>query len=154
MTIDEELEAAEEVVDVASRAATEHYQRATTTLRLRSDVAARYKDFLDSAVHAARSSVAHGRQLASGAGLSHEEFMRVVEPILAGMRESVRLMYVGMTVIEQLAQPGSGGKAGPRVCSFCGKGEEETRLVAGPAGNICGACTRLACAVLGIELAR
>lgn len=40
--------------------------------------------------------------------------------------------------------------AGPRSCGFCGKTEAETRLVAGPAANICGPCARLACGVVGI----
>ena len=45
--------------------------------------------------------------------------------------------------------------AGPneRTCSFCGKSSSEAPVVAAPArGGICEGCTRLACAILGVEL--
>lgn len=150
MTIDEEIAAVEEVVDTAGRAAIEHFERAASVLQ--SDVAARYTDFLDGTVLSARTAIADAREIASGSGAPSEQRVRIVERLLAGVRESVRLMYVAMTVIEQLARPSGGPeKSAPRSCSFCGKSEGEARLVAGPAGNICEACTRLACGVLGIE---
>jgi hypothetical protein len=39
-----------------------------------------------------------------------------------------------------------------RTCSWCGKRDGEVRLVAGPIANICEACVRLACVVLGIPI--
>jgi len=39
-----------------------------------------------------------------------------------------------------------------RSCSWCGKPDGEVKLVAGPVANICEACVRLACAVLGIQI--
>ncbi|WP_129347708.1 ClpX C4-type zinc finger protein [Sorangium cellulosum] len=73
-------------------------------------------------------------------------------------------MYAAMTVVEELAGPG--GHLGPRhggialatrtavpsSCSFCGKTETESKLVAGPEASICASCARLACGVPGIEL--
>lgn len=43
------------------------------------------------------------------------------------------------------------GATGAYACTFCGKTDLEVRLVAGPA-NICEACVRLACIVLGIQI--
>lgn len=40
----------------------------------------------------------------------------------------------------------------PRFCSWCGKSDREAPLVAAPNANICEACTRLACAIFGIEI--
>jgi len=39
-----------------------------------------------------------------------------------------------------------------RSCSFCGKPDGEVKLVAGPIANICEACVRLACTILGIKI--
>jgi RNA polymerase-binding transcription factor DksA len=39
-----------------------------------------------------------------------------------------------------------------RACSWCGKSDTEALLVAAPYANICEACTRLACAIFGIEI--
>lgn len=40
-----------------------------------------------------------------------------------------------------------------RSCSFCGKTQSETIVVAAPSGGICGSCTRLVATVHGIKLA-
>ena len=39
-----------------------------------------------------------------------------------------------------------------RSCSWCGKPDGEVKLVAGPDSYICEACTRLVCAVFGIQI--
>jgi hypothetical protein len=42
--------------------------------------------------------------------------------------------------------------AAARVCSWCGKPDGEVELVAGPDADVCEACVRCACAVLGIQI--
>jgi hypothetical protein len=54
-----------------------------------------------------------------------------------------------MTLDDEIAEV-EGEAGAPRSCSFCG--DTESKLVAGPEANICAACTRLACGVLGIKL--
>jgi hypothetical protein len=152
MTLDDEIEAVEDVVRTARGAATEHLARATEDLRLRSATLARYRDFLDATVQNAELTLARCREVAA---VPAETSARIAQGLLAGARESVRLLYVAMSVVEDLAgsvpPPGTTpGGTNPRSCSFCGKTEAETKLVAGPSANICGDCTRLACGVLGI----
>jgi hypothetical protein len=159
MTLDEEITAVEAVVQAASSAATEHLERATRDLKLRGTVLGHYKDFLNASLLNARSIMAWCRQMQSTAVLSAEASVPIVQGLLASVRESIRLMYVAMIILEQCAgsvPPGVGepapDRAALRSCSFCGKPETESRLVAGPAANICASCTRLACGVLGIAL--
>ena len=162
MTFDEEITAVEKLVQVARDAATEHLERATKDLRLSIKELAHYETFLSATVLNATSTLTRCRETASA--VSAETSASIAQGILAGVRESIRLMYVAMTVVEELA--GSGGHRNPhqgevahatgsgkhRSCSFCGKSEVASRLVAGPAANICASCTRLACGVLGIAL--
>ncbi|WP_437581992.1 ClpX C4-type zinc finger protein [Sorangium sp. So ce887] len=54
-----------------------------------------------------------------------------------------------MTLNDEITEV-EGEADAPRSCSFCG--DTESKLVAGPEANICAACTRLACGVLGIKL--
>ena len=111
-----------------------------------------YKDFLDSTVVSAVSTLVRCREIASTPAIAAEaSTASIVRGFLAGVRESVRLMYVAMAVLEELAGAGAAHR-GARSCSFCGKTEAESKLVAGPAANICASCTRLACGVLGIPL--
>ena len=53
-----------------------------------------------------------------------------------------------------MVAPPSSSPAPPvtRSCSWCGKPDGQVKLVAGPVANICEACVRLACAVLGIQI--
>jgi hypothetical protein len=164
MTLDDEVMAVENLVHVARDAATEHLERATKDLHLGSTALAHYKDFLDATILNARSTLTCCREMVSTPAISAEASVSIVQGLLAGVRESMRLMYVAMTVLEQLAGSGGhrnahqGGTAHAtesgalRSCSFCGRTEAESKLVAGPAANICASCTRLACGVLGIAL--
>lgn len=149
MTLEEEIQAVDEVVAFGCRVATEHADRAGV-LRLSATALAHYKDFLDATILNARSTVARCRELASA-----DASASVAQGLLDVARESIRLMYVAMHVIEQLAgtaQQGATASAALRACSFCGKTEAEAKLVAGPVANICAACTRLACGALGIAV--
>jgi hypothetical protein len=155
MTLEEEILAVETVVQVAHGAATEHLGRAEKDLHLGSTGLLHYKDFLDGTLLNASATLARSREMASAPAIAAEASSEgIVRALLASVRESVRLMYVAMTVLEQFAgarQPaGNAHATAARSCSFCGKTEAETRLVAGPAASICASCTRLACGVLGI----
>ena len=159
MTLDDEITAVENLVHAGRGAATEHLERATKDLHLGSTVLAHYKDFLDATILNARSTLARCREMVSAPAISAEASASIVQGGLASARESMRLMYVAMTVLEQLAGSARRGgiahateSAALRSCSFCGKTEAESKLVAGPAANICAPCTRLACGVLGIAL--
>jgi hypothetical protein len=159
MTLDDEIMAVEHLVQVARDAATEHLERATKDLHLGSTGQKHYQDFLDTTVLNARSTLARCREMVSAPAVAAEASTSIVQALLAGVRESMRLMYVAMTVLEQLAGSAHQGgiahateRAALRSCSFCGKSEAESKLVAGPAANICASCTRLACGVLGIAL--
>jgi hypothetical protein len=77
-----------------------------------------------------------------------------VPGLLAIVRDSARSVYLVMAILEAQRPapvPASPAPAAPRSCSFCGKTDAETKLVAGPAAHICAACARLACGVLGIS---
>jgi hypothetical protein len=159
MTLDEEITAVEAVVHAANSAATEHLERATRDLKLGGTVLAHYKDFLNASLLNARSIMAWCLQVQSTSTLSAEASVSLVQSLLASVRESIRLMYVAMAFLEQCAGPTPPDADAPaperealRSCSFCGKPETESRLVAGPVANICASCTRLACGVLGIAL--
>lgn len=156
MTLDEEIAAVEEVVHAARSAASEHLERAAKDLHLEGAALTRYRDFLDATIVNVQSALTRSREVAAGPASSTTTLANTVQGILAGVRESVRLMYVAMTVVENLA--GAAHPSGPaqqrpapRACSFCGKNEAETKLCAGPKANICASCTRLACGVLGIS---
>ncbi|WP_437586215.1 ClpX C4-type zinc finger protein [Sorangium sp. So ce1000] len=164
MTLDEEITAVENLVQFARGAAADHLERATKVLNLRSKELARYETFLDSTILNATSTLTLCRETASAPAVFPDASTSIAQGLLASVRESIRLMYVAMTVIEGRA--GSGGFRDPhqgesahttgsgehRACSFCGKSDAASKLVAGPAANICASCTRLACGVLGIGL--
>ena len=147
-TLDDEILATENVVQAAREAATEHAERVAKDLGLVGAGLDHYRSFLDGTVANARSTLARCRELVSSPPMAG-----VVQGLLAGVRESVRLMYVAMIVVERCAGAGgreAGEREAVRSCSFCGKSSAEEKLVAGPAANICAACARLACGVLGI----
>ncbi|WP_437958111.1 ClpX C4-type zinc finger protein [Sorangium sp. So ce119] len=164
MTLDDEITAVEDLVQVAQTAVTEHLERATNDLHLERKTLNRYQDFLNSTITSAESTIRHCRETASALTASPGASTNIGQYILAVARESIRLMYAAMAVIEELA--GTGGHlnarrggiahvletAVPRSCSFCGKTDTDSKLVAGPEANICASCTRLACGVLGVEL--
>ena len=154
-----EIKAVEDLVQVARDAATEHLDRATKDLHLGSRGLVYYKDLLDGSILNARSTLARCRELASVPSTAIEASpTSVVQGLLAAVRESLRLLYVAMAVLERAESVRHVGaahaavRAALRSCSFCGKTEAEAKLVAGPLANICGPCTRLACGVLGITL--
>jgi hypothetical protein len=152
MTLEEEIQAVDEVVAFGRGVATEHAERAAGALRLEATVLAHYKDFLDGTIINARSTLTHCRELAAAPA---DGSAGVARGLLAVARESIRLMYVAMDVLEQRAgsaRQGTTASAALRACSFCGKTEAETKLVAGPVANICVSCVRLACGVLGIKI--
>jgi hypothetical protein len=146
MTLEDEIAAVEEVVRVARDGAAQHRERAAKDLPMGSATLAHYQDFLDATVRSVEAILARCSELAAAPA---DTSAGVVHGLLASVRESVRLLYVTMSVIEDLAGSAP-GSAAPRSCSFCGRTEAETKLVAGPAANICADCTRLACGVLGI----
>ena len=168
MTLDEELTAVENVVQAGLDAAKEHLARMTDVAHPNKATIAHYNDYLDTTTSVASSILVICRRLVS-TGVSSDttstdELTRAIESLIAGVLESLRAMYLAMNVIEQIAAP-TGGHDSPsfvlkpqkesretRSCSFCSRPDTETNLVAGPAGNICASCTRLACAVLGIAL--
>jgi hypothetical protein len=151
MTLDDEIRAADEVVDAAHNAANQHLQRADTDLNLKGKGLEYYRKFLDGSILNARSVLAHCREIAATPAIVAEAaHTSIVQGLLASVRESMRLLYAVMIVLEQSVR--SAPATGARSCSFCGKTEDETKLVAGPRVNICVSCTRSACGVLGIEL--
>ena len=164
MTIDDEIAMTAPVVEVARNNAAEHIQRAKEALHLDSVALAQYKDFLNATIVVAESTIAHCRKLASIKEIPFGESKQIVQGLMDGVRESVRTRYVVMATIEQMATipektdtsqepiPATTARNAIRSCGFCGKTELQTKLVAGPAGNICAACTRFACGVLGIGL--
>ena len=164
MSIDDEITATAAVIQAARDGAGEHLQRARDALHLESTALARYKDLLNATILAAESTLAHCRKLASIHAISVNERTTIVQGITDGVRESVRAMYVTMTIIEELAKAPSlrDSQQGAiyhaansdtlRSCSFCGKTETQTKLAAGPAASICTTCARLVCGVLGIRL--
>lgn len=166
MTPEEEIKAVGDVVQAARDNADVHLKRAERNLHLGGAGLAHYRDFLDASVLNARSILSRCSDLVSVPVIAAEpSTSNIVQGLLASVRESVRLMYVAMIVLEQSAGPVRPGGPGPapaptapepapqpggRSCSFCGKTDAETRLVAGPVANICVSCARLAGGVLGI----
>ncbi len=155
MTLNDEITAVENVVQFASDAANQHLERAEKDLHVESTGLQRCKDFLDATINNARFILARCGDMASEPAIAAEACTESIgRSLLAGVRESIRLMYVAMTVFEQFAGSARRGAAehatAPRSCSFCGKTDAETKLVAGPVANICASCARLACGVLGI----
>jgi hypothetical protein len=168
MTPEEEIKAVGEVVQAARDNADVHLKRAETDLHIGGAALAHYRDFLDGSVLNARSILARCSDLVSMPAIAADQFTsNIVRGLLESVRESARVLYLAMIVLEQSAGPVRPGGHGPaaapsepgsapepegRSCSFCGKTDAETKLVAGPRVNICVSCTRLACGVLGIEL--
>lgn len=158
MTLDDEILAVETMVQFARDAATEHLERAAKDLHLKNSGIAHYKDFLRATILNTSSTLARCREMVSVPAIATEPgATSIVQGLLAVARESMRLMYVAMAVLEHLAwtthQRGiahATENAPLRSCSFCGKTEADAKLVAGPAANICATCTLLACGVLGI----
>ncbi|XYH97136.1 ClpX C4-type zinc finger protein [Sorangium sp. So ce1128] len=164
MTLDDEITAVEDLVQVAQNAAAEHLGRATKDPHLECEALNRYQDFVNATIANAESTLRHCRETASALAVFTQTSTAIAQGLLAATRESIRLMYAAMSVTEELTGTGgqpnvSQGKiahvietAVPRSCAFCGKTDKESKLVAGPEANICASCTRLACGVLGIEL--
>ncbi len=164
MSIDEEVAMTALVVQAAHGHASEHIQRAKEALHFDSVALAHYKDFLNATITVAESTMAHSRKLASLREIAVGDSTQIVQGLMEGVRESVRSMYVAMATIEQIAgtpkqadtlqdpHPETTAHDEIRSCAFCGKTDLQTKLVAGPSGNICASCTRLACGVLGIRL--
>ncbi|WP_437600106.1 ClpX C4-type zinc finger protein [Sorangium sp. So ce590] len=164
MTLDDEITAVEDLVQVARSAAAEHLGRATEHLYLGCEALNRYHDFVNATIANAESTLGHCRETASALAVFAQTSTAIAQGLLAATRDSIKLMYAAMAVAEELT--GAGGQldvsqggiahvietAVPRSCSFCGKTDKESKLVAGPEANICASCTRLACGVLGIEL--
>lgn len=154
----EEIKAVGEVVQATRDNADVHLQRAEKDLHLEGAGLAHYRDFLDASVLNARSILTICNDLVSAPAIAAEpSTSNIVRGLLASVHESVRLLYVAMIVLEQSAGPApapapapTAPRPGGRSCSFCGKTDAETKLVAGPVANICATCTRLACGVLGI----
>jgi hypothetical protein len=160
MTLDDEIIAVETVVQVARDAAAEHLERAEKDLHLKRSELEHYKDFLGATDLNGRSLVARCREMVSVPAIATEPATTsIVQGLLAVARESMRSMYAAMAVVEKLAGPTHQGESAHategatlRSCSFCGKTEADSKLVAGPVANICARCTRLACGVLGIVI--
>ncbi|WP_437913751.1 ClpX C4-type zinc finger protein [Sorangium sp. So ce302] len=164
MTLDDEITAVKDLVQFARSAAAEHLERATKDLHLGRKALSRYQDFLSVTIDNADSALKHCREAVSSPAALAQASTTIAQGLLAVTRESIRLMYTAMAVIEELAGTGRhlNARQGevahvtetavPRSCSFCGKTDTESKLVAGPEANICASCTRLACEVLGIEL--
>jgi hypothetical protein len=165
---DEDLTFIETVIQASSDAATEHLERMAGGAHLNKKTLVHYKDYLVTTISVAKSTLAICRRIVSARvsadGSPLDESTRVVQELIAGMHESVKAMHFAICVVEQLAVPPDGPDSprravkppeeshGARRCSFCGIPETETNVVAGPEGNICASCTRLACAMLGIGL--
>jgi hypothetical protein len=158
MTLPEEIAAVHDLLDLARRAAAEHLTRAASDLHLAPAPLTHYQDFLDTTLRNADTTLAHARELASAPAAPAAA---MVPGLLAIVRDSARSVYLVMAILEAQrpapvptppvsAAPVPAPPVAPRSCSFCGKTDAETKLVAGPAANICAACARLACGVLGL----
>jgi ClpX C4-type zinc finger len=166
MTPEDEIKAVGEVVQAARDNADVHLKHAEADLHVGGAALAHYRDFLDASVLNARSILARCSDLVSVPAIAAEpSTSNIVRGLLGTVRESVQALYLAMMVLDQSVGPAGPGAAGPapapnepapepggRSCSFCGKTDAEAKLVAGPAGNICASCTRLACGILGISL--
>lgn len=162
MTLNDEIAAAEDLVQVARDTAAGRLERAKKHLRIGRKLLNRYQRFVSATIANAESTLRHCREIASDLAVNAQAPTGIVQGMLASTRESIRLMHAAMDVIDELAgaacqlSASQGGVARvtetemPRSCSFCG--DTESKLVAGPEANICTTCTRLACGVLGIEL--
>ncbi|WP_437777249.1 ClpX C4-type zinc finger protein [Sorangium sp. So ce1097] len=162
MMLNDEITAAEDLVQVARNTAAGRLERAKRHLHIGRKPLSRYRRFVSATIANAESAIRHCRKMASDLAAHTQAPTDIAQGILASTRESIRLMHAAMDVIDELAGAGcqlsasQGGVARvteteiPRSCSFCG--DTESKLVAGPEANICTTCTRLACGVLGIEL--
>jgi hypothetical protein len=161
MTLDEELTAAESVVQAGRENATQHLERVVAAYRLNETTIDHYRKYLDTTTSVAQATLGSCRRIVSSSALPTEDVRQAVQGLISGLLDSMKAMYMAMDVVERLAPQAD--EHGPRVptsqgesravrsCSFCGLGFSEG-IVAGPTGNICASCTRLACAVLGIQL--
>ena len=162
MKLEEELIAVESVVQAALHAATEHYEDVKGIQQFDEEPLAHYKNFLDSTISRAESTLVLCRRIAStfaASGASVDDSAALIQELIMGVLESVQVTYGAMGFVEHLTTLAVGSRSSEvaakasacreRCCSFCGK---EAKVVAGPVANICAGCTRLACAVLGIDL--
>jgi hypothetical protein len=194
MYIDDEIVGTEEMIAQDRANAVEVLARRATELKLDAKTLAHYKNFIDACVSNASSILATCRAIAAMPDLPPNVAKDVIEPFLLRAHGATHSMFLGMLVVEHLAEAAHGGstqhiaaeaeapqdeaqsehlaeaahggstqhtttaaeafKVEPqRICSFCGKTEAETPLVAGPACYICATCTRLAATIHGIGLA-
>jgi hypothetical protein len=101
MTLDDEILAVEAVVQFARDAATEHLERAAKDLHLKNPGLEHYKDFLSATILNANSILARCREMGSAPTIATDPAATsIVQGLLAVVRESMRLMYVAMTVLE------------------------------------------------------
>jgi len=142
---------------------TQHLERVRSAVTT-GTVVDQYGEYLSTTISVAKSSLAVTRRLMSTGMRSlgfPDDATEMASGLVSGVLESMRGMYLVVSVVEQLAlQPEEGDSRvsrnqsepqGIRKCSFCGATQTEEKIVAGPVANICGRCTRLACGVLGIR---
>jgi len=166
MTLDEEVSSAERVVQAGRDNAAQHLERVAAVMRLDPRTIDDYQKFLDATASAAGYTIQLCRRLVSACtesdGFPNEEATQTVQGLISGALESMKAMYLAMSVVGRLRPqarrqdshvwlPRDESRA-TRRCSFCGTAYEEGKIVAGPSSNICEACTRLACGLLGITL--
>src|SRR4051812_20791471 len=102
MTPEEEIKADGEVIQAARDYADVHLKRAERDLHLGGKGLAHYKDFLDASVLNARSILARCSDLVSVPVIAAEpSTSNIVRGLLESVRESARLMYLAMMVLEQ-----------------------------------------------------
>lgn len=166
MTVDDELVAAESVVQVSRENAAQHLERLAGVMRLNETIIDQYRTYLDTATSVAQSTLELCRTMVSTRvrvdASASDDTTRAVQGFIAGVLRSMEAMYLAMSLVECLAPRAeahdSHGRtpdtqsSATRGCSFCGMPYQQGKVVAGPTGNICASCTRLACRVLGIAL--
>src|SRR5262245_10790349 len=114
MTPEEEIKAVEEVVQAARVNADVHLKRAEEELHLTGAALSHYRDFLDASVANARSVLARCRDLASAPAIAAEPSpSNIVQGLLESVRESARLLYLAMIVLERASGPVRPGGPGP-----------------------------------------
>lgn len=164
MHIDDEIAGTEEMIALDRANALEVLARRATELKLDAKTLGHYKNFIDACLSSAASTLATCRAIAAMHDVPPHVATQVIAPFLLRAHEATHSMFLGMLVVEHVAEAAQGvsnqrttaeaPKPEPQhTCSFCGKTESETALVAGPTGNICASCTRLAATVHGIGLA-
>lgn len=166
MTLEEELTAAEEVIQAGRENAAQHLQRVARVVPLDATIVEHYRCYLDTSTSVAQSTIELCRRIVSTCvksdALPSEDPTQIVHQLIIGVVTSMKAMYLAMGVVEDMA-PRANEDDSPmrtpvntscttRSCSFCGMAYQQGRIMAGPASNICATCTRLACGVLGIAL--